>query len=94
MPPHDVAEAVLADHAARMNNDAVADQSMGDHRAGADRTLAADAHLGADRRAGADKRTGADFGAWADDRARIDDDAVFQARLRMHMRAGHAGAFV
>ena len=51
-----IAEAVLADASAGMDDHAVADQSVQDRGAGADRAIAADADIGTDDRAGPDQR--------------------------------------
>ncbi len=53
---HEIAEAVLPDAAARMNDDAVADQRVEDRRAGADRAVAPDMHARSDDRGRADHR--------------------------------------
>ena len=68
-----------------MNDDPVADQSIGDHGAGADRAIAADPHLGTDHGVRADHGAAADLGARPDRRAGFDGDAVFQPRGGMHM---------
>src|SRR5450830_661974 len=86
---HHEAEAVLTDPAARMNDDAIADQRGGDRRPGANRTIAPDPHLGPNYRSGPDNGAGTDLGARTDHRARLDGDTVFQPRARMHMRASH-----
>src|ERR1043165_3512405 len=79
-PAHHEAEAVLSDAAARMNDDAIADQTMGDRRIGADGAIAADPHLRADHRIGADNRAAADFGLCSDHSAGLNGGAVFDAR--------------
>ena len=84
---HHEAEAILADPAAGMNDDPIADQGIADRRARADRAVAPDAHLGADHAVCAYHGTGADLGAWPDDRAGLQHDAVFQARGWMHVGA-------
>src|ERR1039457_3820905 len=83
-----VAEAILADLAARMNDDPVADQRVADDRSGPDRAIAPDAHLGSDYRRRPHDAAAADFRARPDHRAGLDGDAVFQPRGRMHMGAG------
>ena len=81
-----IAETVLADARARMDDDAIADQRMLDRRTGADRAVAADAHARPDHRAGRDHRAGADLGIGADDGERIDRHIRFKACRRMHVR--------
>ena len=85
---HHVAEPVLADVAAGMNDHPIADQGMRDRGVGADRAIAADAHVRSDDGAGADQRPGADLGPRSDDGARIDGHPVLDARRRMHDGAG------
>src|ERR1035437_1997449 len=87
--PHYEAEAVLTDLAARMNDDAVADQRGGDRGPGADRAIAPGPHLSPDYGSGADDGAGADLGVRPDPRAGLDGDVVFQPRSRTHLRAGH-----
>src|SRR3990172_696364 len=86
---HYEAEAILPDLAARMNDDAVADQRGGDRRPGADRAIAPDPHPGPNHGSGSDHAAGADLGARPDHRARLDGDAVFQPRARVHMGTRH-----
>ena len=86
---HHEAKAILADLAAAMNDDPIADQGVADRGAGADRAVAADPDLGTDHAVGAYHRAGADLGARPDDRAGFQRDAAFQARGRMHMGARH-----
>ncbi len=81
-----IAETVLADAGAGMDDHAIADQRMQDRGAGTDRAAAPDADIRTDNRAGRDQRAGADFGARSDDRHRIDGDAGFEARGWMHLR--------
>ncbi len=73
-----VAEAVLADAAAGMNHDAIADQRMRDRGAGADPAIAADRDVGTDHGIGGNQTARADFGARSDDGAGIDDDVAFK----------------
>src|SRR5665213_3080472 len=72
------AEAVLTDLAARMNDDPVADQRVGDDGSRPDRTMASDAHLGADDCRCPDDGAGADFDPRPDHRAGLDGDAAFE----------------
>ena len=65
-----IAEAILPDAHAGMDDDAVADQRMHDRRARADHAIAADAHIRADHGGRPDHRAGADFRARADHRRR------------------------
>ena len=67
-----IAEPVLADAGAGMDDHAVADQRVQHRRAGADRAIAADRDARADHGAGRDQRASADLGARADHRERID----------------------
>ena len=83
-----IAEAVLTDAAAGMDDDAVADQRVDDGRARADRrSRGRSARPGRSRQSGADHGAGADLGARTDHRAGIDRDAAFEPRRRMHQRA-------
>src|SRR4051794_40625079 len=85
---HAVAEAVLADLAAAMEDDVVADQRMHDRSAGPDRAVAADLHVRPDHRVRPDDGAGADAGARTDHCARIDGDAVLDLGRGMDMGAG------
>ena len=67
---HGEAEAVLADAHARMDDDPVADEGMGDGRQGADVAVAADGDAVADHGAGGDARAAPDAGLGGDDGAR------------------------
>src|SRR6478752_1477163 len=69
------AETILSDPHAGMQNDAVADQSMGNRDVRADRAITADPNVGTDRGLRADQRSSADFGTRSDRRPRIDGDA-------------------
>ncbi|GMA78629.1 hypothetical protein GCM10025880_50460 [Methylorubrum aminovorans] len=71
-----------------MDDDAVADERVGQGRARADGAVAADPHVRPDDGVGAEHRTGADLGAGADDGAGIDAHPILQARLRMDMCTG------
>src|SRR5664279_2127164 len=86
---HDVAEAILTDLAAGVDNDPVADQRVRDHRPAADGAIAPDPHLGTDHRGRPDDAAAADFGARSNHRTGLDRDAAFQPRARMHMGARH-----
>src|SRR5450631_4876053 len=90
---HHEAEAILTDLTARMNDDPVADQRVGDDRPGPDRTIAPDAHLGSDHRRRPDDAAAADFGPRPDHRPGLDRDVIFQPRGRVHMGAGHRARF-
>src|SRR5450755_4699735 len=90
---HHETEAVLADLAARMNDDAVADQRIGDDSPAANRTIAPDPHFRANYRVSGNRAAGADLGARPDYRTGVDRDIVFQARSRIDMGAGHRTAF-
>src|SRR6202043_1161651 len=57
-----IAEAVLADTGARMDDHAIAEHGVQDRSAGADRAAAADANAGPDDGAGGDHGAGADLG--------------------------------
>src|SRR6185437_2253611 len=85
---HHEAEAVLPDLAARMDDDAIADQRVADDGSRADRAVAPDPHLSSDHCGGADDGAAADLGARPDHRARLDRDAALQPRGRVHMGAG------
>src|SRR5581483_9266723 len=85
--PHDVAESVLADAAAGVNDDAVADERVLDGCPGADRAVAPDPHAWADDGIGRDHRSCPDLHLRSDDRARIDHDSVFQPRRGMNQAA-------
>ena len=82
-----VAEAVLADVATRMNDDAIADRRVRDGAVGANRTVAADAHLRSDHRAGGDHRAGANLGARPDHCAGVDRRTAVDLGRRMNLRA-------
>ena len=69
---HHKAEPVLPDIASRMDNDPIANQSVADHRIGADRTIAADPHARADHRICSNDRSAADFNLRTDHRTRLD----------------------
>src|SRR5262249_17911402 len=81
------AEPVLPDGAARMDDDAIADQSMRDRYIGADRTVTADPHAGPEHSARTDHGAASDLGPRPDHGAGIDRHAVLQARRRMVERA-------
>ena len=85
-----IAEAVLPDTRAGMNDHAVADKGMNHRRARTDRAIAPDGDAGSDHRAGCDQCPRADFSAGSDHRQRIDGDARLQPRGRMHPRIGRA----
>jgi hypothetical protein len=82
-----IAEAVLADAGARMDDHAVPDQRMHDGCAGPDGAIAPDPHLWPDHRASCDHATGSDFGARPDHRSRVDRHALLEPRRRVHQRA-------
>src|SRR5690606_20798544 len=77
---HGEAEAVLADFGARVQDDAVADERMLQHDAGADGAVAADAHAGADHGIRRDDRARADLRSRADARSGVNDDAGLEPR--------------
>ena len=74
-----VAETVLADAAAGMDDDAIADQRMRDRAAGADPAVAADRDVGTDDGVCGDDAARADFRARSDDGAGIDRDFAFES---------------
>src|SRR5580698_1463752 len=82
-----IAESVLPDTDAGMNDDAIADQCPKNACAGANRTIASDANIRSDDRTCGDHCTAADLGMRADDGKRINDDARFEPSRRMHVRA-------
>src|SRR6185437_3195203 len=84
---HHVAEAILPDLATGMDHDMVADEGVGDRRAGTDGAVAAAAHLGADHRIGADERAAADLCVRPDDGAGFDGHVRFEPRARVDMRS-------
>ena len=84
-----VAEAVLADAGARVQDHAVAELRMDDRAARPDRAIAADTDIRADHRVGADEGAGADLDARADHGAGVDRHAGAELCRRMHVRAGH-----
>ena len=77
---HDKAEAILADLAARMNDDPIPEQGIAEGRSRADRTLASYSYVSADNRICSDDRAAPNFGARSNNGSRFDRDAVFQAR--------------
>src|SRR5829696_154009 len=83
-----VAEAVLADMTAGVDDDAVADQAMHQRSAGADRAVTADAHAWADDSIRTDDRAAADLRPRPDDGAWIHRHAVLKPRGSMHEAAG------
>ena len=88
-----IAEAVLADARAGMDDHAVADQRVEHRGAGADRAVASDSDAGTDHRAGRDERARPDFGAGPDHRQRIDDHARLDPRrsdARAHRPSGRS----
>ena len=80
---HHIAESVLADGAAGVNDHTIADQAIGDRGVGSDRALAADAHIGPDRGARVDHRAASDFGTRTDDSPGIHGYAAFHAHGRV-----------
>src|SRR5690349_3736132 len=68
---HHKTKSVLADLAARMKNDTVADQAIADGRASSDRTVAPDPHARPDYGICPDYAAAADLDARANDRTRI-----------------------
>src|SRR5215471_7930983 len=77
---HHIAESVLANGAAGMNDHAIPDQAIGDGSIGTDAALAANTHVGSNRGAGVDHRAHSNFGARTDNCARVHGDAVFRTR--------------
>src|SRR5262249_6343633 len=88
----EVAEAVLADAGAGMNDHAVADQGVGPAGPSPDCALSADTDAGPYHRACRNQRTGADFSPRTDDRQRIDGDPGLEARRGVYLRARRAPA--
>src|SRR4029077_6332502 len=74
VPPHRVPEAILAEAATRMNDDAVADQGMHDGTVRADRTLAPEANARPHHRIGGNDGTCTDFRPRPYHGARVDHD--------------------
>ena len=85
-----IAEPVLADANAGMNDHAVADQRAKHSRAGADGAIASDRNPRADHRAGCNQRARSDLGAGPDHRERIDRHARLDPRRGMHIGAPRA----
>src|SRR5215203_6634367 len=81
--PHHVAEAILADAHAGVEDDAVAEHRVADGDLRGDGAVAADADTRPDDAVGADARPRPDLGPGPDDRARIDDDPLSEPRRRM-----------
>ena len=81
-----IAEAVLADACAGMDDHPVADQSVQDRSARADRAVAADTNVGSYNHARSDQRVRSDLGARPDNRERIDGHAGLESRRRMNLR--------
>src|SRR6478672_7663630 len=71
---HHVAEAVLTDLATGMDDDAIADQGIGQGRSGSNRTVASYPHIGADN------------GVRSDHGARFDTDPIFRAGTGVNPR--------
>ena len=76
-PPRSEAETVLPDRGAGMNDHAIADQSVGDRGAGADRAVPANPHLRTDDGIGPNDGARTYFGPRPDDRSRIDAHVGF-----------------
>src|SRR5262245_45438826 len=89
---HDVAEAILSNSAAGMDDDAIPDQAVGNHGVGADRALPADTDSGADYRASGDERAGPDLGLGSDHATGIDRDSTLEACRRVDERPRRHGA--
>src|SRR5476649_681078 len=79
-----ITEAVLANLAAGMDNDAVADMRMGNRTSGPDCAIAPNAHALPNHGVGTNQRAGTDFGLRSDHCTWIDCNAVPQPRRRMH----------
>lgn len=91
----DIAEAVTADDRAAMEDDAVADQGVGDHAIGADAAVAADLHARFDDGVGFDVDIVADGYLSANDNAGFDAAALAQGGRRVDYCAGmRAGCYV
>ena len=69
-----------------MDEDAVADQRVGDCRERPDVAMAADRDARADDGASRDAGTGADLGLASDDGARLDQNAVLETGRRVDRR--------
>ena len=80
---HGEAKAILADGHARVQDDSVSDQSMGDGCVGSDITVPANVNPVPDDRAGGDSRPPADLSLWADDGAGLDNDVLLEDRRWM-----------
>ena len=80
---HREAETILANHDAGMDDHAIADQRVQDHRIGGNRTIAANGNGRSDYGISAYDCCFADFRALADDRARLDFDTGLQPSGRM-----------
>src|SRR5262245_26712566 len=82
---HDKSEAVLADLAARVNDNPIADQGIDDARARADRAIAPYANVGANDGVRSDHAAAADFGSRTDDCSRFDNHVIFGERAFVDM---------
>ena len=80
---HDIAESVLPDGAAGVNDHPIADQGMHDCHIGPDRAVAPDAHVRPDGGTRADHCSRPDLGARTDDHTGIDRGAIFDASVRV-----------
>lgn len=85
---HHKAEPILPDIASRMDNDPIANESVTDHRIGADRTITADPHPAADHGICSNGSSAADFNLGTDHRTGLDRGAVFHACTDINMRSG------
>src|SRR5579884_526341 len=85
LPPRQIAEAVLSDPGAWMNDHAVAEQRVQDAGARANRAITPNANAGADHSAGSNDRARSDFGMRPDHHKWINRNAGFQARRSVNL---------
>src|SRR5579883_2356189 len=81
-------ESILADRRAGVNDDAIADESIGNAYPRANCAIAPDLDVRSDNDIGPHNGIGANLRIGADDRARIDDHVVLDPRIRMNRHAG------
>src|SRR5262245_19264685 len=81
--PHEIAESILPDRAAGMDDHAISYQAVRNRHVGTDGAVAADAHAGSDCGTCVDDRARSDLGPRTDDGAGINGHAVFHAGAGM-----------
>src|SRR5262249_33530324 len=84
--PHQKAEPVLPDAAARMDDHPVSDQRVRDRRPGPDVAVASDANARPHNHVGCYPGPGSDLGVGSNDGAGVYDRTRLEARAGMHMR--------